>query len=94
MALPVMLTSEATYARQELTAYLEAHGVETRPIVAGNLLRHPVAAGRLGVYCKGDFPGADEVHERGFYVGLTGLTTLEEIDRLTATFGAFLKHRV
>ena len=42
-ALPILVTSEAPFNRSEITSYLESKGVETRPIVAGNIARHPVA---------------------------------------------------
>jgi CDP-6-deoxy-D-xylo-4-hexulose-3-dehydrase len=52
--------------RDGLAAYLEANGVETRPILGGNLLRQP-AFSNLSV--KG-MDGADHLHDHGLYVGL------------------------
>jgi len=54
--------------RDRICAHLEEHGVETRRIAAGNLARHP-AARRHHLY-HGALPGADEVHDHGFVVGL------------------------
>ena len=72
MALPVMVQRGAPYTRGELADYLERHGVETRPIVAGNLARQPAAEllHRRGALSWGMLPEADVVHERGLYVGL------------------------
>jgi CDP-4-dehydro-6-deoxyglucose reductase, E1 len=51
--------------RDALAAWLEDQGVETRPILAGNLVRQPAFRDWVGEY-----PGADRVHDQGLYVGL------------------------
>lgn len=50
--------------RDGLGRWLEADGIETRPILAGNLTRQPA------VTESGHFPGADRVHDQGLYIGL------------------------
>lgn len=67
--------------RQSLANYLEDNGVETRPILGGNLLRQP-AFNRWRP--QGPFPGADRVHDHGLYVGLhpfpdTGVERVAEL---------------
>lgn len=64
--LPLMVSAHAPYTRDSLAAHLEAHGVETRPILGGNLARQPIAD-RLTF---GKLPGADEIHNRGLFIGL------------------------
>lgn len=44
-ALTLILTPEAPFSRAQLVAHLEDVGVETRPVVAGGLARHPVTIG-------------------------------------------------
>jgi CDP-6-deoxy-D-xylo-4-hexulose-3-dehydrase len=88
-ALPVSITPDSPFSRKEITEYLEAQGVETRPIVVGNITRHPVA--RLFDEFKGIFPGADIVHNRGFYLGLSPLQSDTAMDRLLECLGQFLK---
>lgn len=61
-AVPLMVDN-----RDHVVKHLEMYGVETRPIVAGNLARQPVGA-QLGLH--GWLPGANEVHDRGLVVGL------------------------
>jgi CDP-4-dehydro-6-deoxyglucose reductase, E1 len=41
-ALPIVLTEECPFPKTALTAYLEESGIESRPVVAGNLARQPV----------------------------------------------------
>lgn len=69
-ALPVMLSGALADRRGELTTELESKGIETRPIVAGNLARQPAAA-ILGDVDPSAYRGADQIHQRGFYLGLS-----------------------
>jgi CDP-6-deoxy-D-xylo-4-hexulose-3-dehydrase len=86
-ALPLLLSDLLPYSRDSLTEFLDDNGIETRPIVAGNLARHPVRARFPSVF-SGVFPGADIVHDRGFYVGLYP----EPMDELLERFvGLLLK---
>jgi CDP-6-deoxy-D-xylo-4-hexulose-3-dehydrase len=64
--------------------------VETRPIVAGNLARQPVC----DVFPElqdASLPGADIVHERGFYLGLHPLDATRQLDQLAETFERFIR---
>ncbi len=69
MALPFVLREGLPYTRKDVREYLERYGVDTRPIVGGNLARHP-AFWKYREMVSGPLPGADEIHERGFYCGL------------------------
>ncbi len=89
LALPIMVAPDAPFKKAELTEFLEKQGVETRPIVTGNVARHPVGA-LFPEFRTRAYPGADEVHTRGFYIGLSPLQTDENIARLIDVFGRFL----
>ena len=88
MALPMMVDPDAPYSRDEFVRYLEASGVETRPIVAGNLARQPIAKllREKGLLTWDNLSGADEVHERGLYVGLYPRM---DVERLIETLKRF-----
>jgi CDP-6-deoxy-D-xylo-4-hexulose-3-dehydrase len=86
-ALPLMLEPGTPFSRAKLTAYLEQHGVETRPIVAGNIARHPVVSVFPSV--AGLFDGADQIHERGFYIGLSPMMDDASVDKLLTLFARF-----
>jgi len=51
-------------------AYLTEHGIENRPIISGNFVRQPV----ISAFCPDarpqDYPGAEAVHGRGFFIGV------------------------
>lgn len=91
MALPIVVDAAAPFSRDDLARHLEGAGVETRPIVAGNLARQPAARlmpeNRLRA---GHLPGADAVHQQGMYLGLSPMIGDEIIDRLCETLDGFL----
>jgi CDP-6-deoxy-D-xylo-4-hexulose-3-dehydrase len=53
--------------RNKLCRYLDEHGVGTRPIMGGNLLRHPIYKGMD--YFAGDLTNSDNVYDNGFWIG-------------------------
>lgn len=89
-ALPIMVNRNAPFTRDQITTFLEANGVETRPIVAGNLARHP-AITRFPTLRNQVLPGADMVHVQGFYIGIHPVEMEAEIYRLDAEISRFFK---
>jgi CDP-6-deoxy-D-xylo-4-hexulose-3-dehydrase len=76
MTTPLLFSDRAHRKRAQHA--LEAAGVETRPIIVGNMLRHPLA--RM-LDLKNDqppLPNCDEVFERGLMIGLSPLSSHEE----------------
>ena len=68
-ALPFVLRERLPYTRDQVFAYLKSCGVDTRPLVGGNLARHP-AFWKYRDIAVGPLRGANIIHDRGFYVGL------------------------
>ena len=89
-AFPIMVKEEAPFTRTELTDYLESIGVETRPVVAGNLARQP-AIEKFPSLLGGSLPGADLVHDNGFYLGIHPIDLEEQLDRLDTELEKFIK---
>jgi CDP-6-deoxy-D-xylo-4-hexulose-3-dehydrase len=85
----IMVNTNAPFRRRDITQYLEGAGVETRPIVAGNVARHPVAR-LFKDFNQEALPGADAVHERGFYIGLSPVQDEASMARLLDCFQRFL----
>lgn len=83
-ALPLILQGDAAGKRSELLSHLEQAGVETRPVVTGNFARQP-AAKLLGDVHAEDYPGAETIHEQGFYVGLSPMMDDLKLERLIRT---------
>lgn len=65
----ILIRPTAPFDRRAMMAFLEARGVETRPIAGSNMARQPGL--RLWPYrlASRKLPGADWVHERGLFVG-------------------------
>ncbi len=81
LAIPMMIKNGKDDARAKFCEYLEINGIETRPIVAGNLARHPVAK-LFPEFNKEIYKGADEIHNNGLYIGLSPMISDEMLDRL------------
>lgn len=80
-AVPIMLTRDSPVTRSDATSKLQSCGIETRPIVAGNLALQPVRR-RFDWLQQVDLPGASEVHSSGFYIGLHGTYDKRDIQKL------------
>jgi CDP-6-deoxy-D-xylo-4-hexulose-3-dehydrase len=68
MMLPFRLSPDAPVDLGNLKSHLEARSVETRPIIAGNLARHP-AAQRFQIRSATSLIGCDDLLRRGFMIG-------------------------
>jgi CDP-6-deoxy-D-xylo-4-hexulose-3-dehydrase len=68
MTLPLLLDANAPVQLDALKAHLTAVGVETRPIIAGNLARHP-ATRHIVSRCAPSLAQCDRVLERGLMIG-------------------------
>jgi CDP-6-deoxy-D-xylo-4-hexulose-3-dehydrase len=89
-ALPVMLTPECPFSKENFLKYLEKMGVETRPIVTGNIALQPVV--NMFPSLKDDnLHGANMIHKSGFYLGLYPFDSTEQMDRLFEIFDSYLK---
>jgi CDP-6-deoxy-D-xylo-4-hexulose-3-dehydrase len=72
MTLPLLF--EDTGQRDKARDSLECDGVETRPIIVGNMLRHPLAKNLRLSGKQPDLPGCDAVFDRGLMIGLDPTT--------------------
>lgn len=88
-ALPIMMNPEASISRNEVTGRLQALGVETRPIVAGNLSKQPVSR-RFSWLRQDNLPGASAIHNYGFYISIHSRFHDGEIERITETLRSVL----
>jgi CDP-4-dehydro-6-deoxyglucose reductase, E1 len=85
----ITLRPDAPVSRNDVTARLEAAGIGTRLLFAGNLLRQP-AYRDIPHRLVGGLDNADAITERGFWVGVyPGLTT-EMLDFVADTLEAAL----
>jgi dTDP-4-amino-4,6-dideoxygalactose transaminase len=85
---PVVLTEDAPFERFELTKFLEQRGVETRPMF-GSIPTHQPSYFWMG-YAPGDFPAAEYVGSRGFYIGCHQNISRDDLDYVVENFAEFL----
>jgi CDP-6-deoxy-D-xylo-4-hexulose-3-dehydrase len=76
-AFPLTLRDGAPFTRQAIRSYLDAHGVETRPFFAGNILRHPAYAA-IEHRVVGSLSGCDKILRDSFFMGVyPGITEVD-----------------
>ena len=86
---PITVLPQAPFSRGELVGYLEERGIETRPLMSGNFLEHPVMAHYTNrVY--GELTNAQLVHQRSFLVGNHHGIGEEEMQYVAGELSAFL----
>ena len=83
--LPFLCSDKTT--KQELENYLTHSGVETRPIISGNLARQPFL-NFLGLDPL-SFEKAEELHQQAFYIGNSHLVDDNDFSRLESLLKLF-----
>ncbi len=68
---PLVIRPDAGFARPDLQAHLDAHGIDTRTIWTGNVARQPMLADRTVGLPPDGLPVADEVMARGVLLPLS-----------------------
>jgi len=87
---PMLVRQDASFARAELIAHLEAHRIGTRLVFAGNLTRQPAYEGqRFRVI--GDLSGCDQVMNDAFWIGVYPGLRDPMIDYMIDTIHAFCR---
>lgn len=75
----LVVREEAPFTRRDLVGYLEEHGVATRQVFAGNLLRQPAYA-NVAHRVVGELSNTEIIMERAFWIGLYPGISDEMID--------------
>jgi len=76
---PLIAYDKETY--QKLVYKFQEHGIEYRPIVSGNLLRHPFLSG-YKITTKRKITNADVLNDYGVYLGNSHFVSQKNIDLL------------
>jgi len=66
----VVIKPEVSFTRLDMVAYLETHGVGTRNLFAGNLLKHPAYVNRKNIKVVGGLKNSDTIMNNGFWIGV------------------------
>jgi CDP-6-deoxy-D-xylo-4-hexulose-3-dehydrase len=76
--------------RNKFGAHLEANGIETRPVICGNMARQPAMTHFPHRVC-GSLAGADEMMDCGLYWGVHPTMTNAEIDYVVGAVRGFFE---
>lgn len=88
--LPIVVKDEAPFKRRDIVGHLENAGIETRPVLAGNILKQP-AYKNMEYKVTGELTNTERILQNGFIVGVHPNLSSEEIDYMSATFQSFFE---
>ncbi len=84
----LVIDPAAPFDRAEITSYLNRHGIETRPIIAGNLAKQP-AMNLVPHRISGPLDTASHVMDRGFSIGVHQGLSEAALNHVADTMHAF-----
>ncbi|MCC2666223.1 MAG: per [Gammaproteobacteria bacterium] len=87
---PLILKENAPFTVKEITAFIQKHSIETRPIIAGNMARHP-AFEMYQHRIAGELNNADIVMKRGFAIACHHAVDPAARDYVVHTIDEFMK---
>ena len=86
-AFPITLREDCGFSRSELTAHLESSGIETRPLVCGDLAEQP--AMKLFDFGKGDLTNSEYIMRNSLYIGIHPGLDSRTVDEVASVFDDF-----
>jgi CDP-6-deoxy-D-xylo-4-hexulose-3-dehydrase len=90
-----LITCREGVDRNAVVRYLEAHGVQTRMLFAGNLTKHPcfdqMRESRTGYRVIGDVPNTERIMRDTFWIGVYPGMTDEMLDDMIQTIKAAIE---
>lgn len=92
LAFPLTIRKEAPFARNRLMTYLEDHKIQTRPLFAGNILKHP-AFHAIPHRQVGTLENANTILTQSFLIGVHQGITNEMLNYIFEVFDKFLKRK-
>ncbi len=88
MTLPFCLEADAPLSVEQVKHALKKWGVDTRPIIAGNLAKHP-ASQAIHSRVPSPLQVCDEILQRGFMMGCHPNSSPESLELLQKAFQSF-----
>ena len=87
---PILVSEDSPFSRDDICTYLNTNGIETRPIIAGNLVRHP-GTQHHNYRQADDLAGADRVMDYGFALPCHQSLPREALDYMAGHIDAFVR---
>ena len=89
----LILKKDAPFSLKDITAYMQKHHIETRPIIAGNMAKHPafkLYPHRIG----GDLSQANTIMQKGFAFACHHAVDQKAREYVVETIGQFIDSAV
>lgn len=86
----ILVREDAPFTRLELVNYLEANGIETRPIEAGNMVDQPCMRG-VRYRVVGNLRNSQLIRKNGFFIGCHPSLSKDDLDYVILTFENFFR---
>ena len=90
LAFPLTINTDAPFSRMEIVKHLELHGIQTRPVFTGNVLRQPAFEKINCINMEKDYEVADNIMKNSFLIGCNHGLNEEHLEKIKATFKSFL----
>lgn len=88
---PLLVRTNLHFSRNDLTKYLEEHGIGTRNIFSGNILRHPAYSNSKKNYrVMGIQENADTIMNSAFWLGVWPGITNKDLTYIKKTLKKYL----
>jgi CDP-6-deoxy-D-xylo-4-hexulose-3-dehydrase len=88
-SLPLLLSASSPRSLADARQVLDECGVESRPVVSGNIARQPFLRGHP--VAAADLPNAEFIHQRGMYLGNYPLLSEEQIKTVACALNKALR---
>ena len=85
------LTVQSGVKRKKIVSFLESNHIETRSLLAGNIIKHP-AYKNITYRISGTLTNADQIMRDSFFIGLHPGTSKKEISYVLTVFDDFFKN--
>ncbi len=89
---PLIVRGDAPFKRREIVEFMEKAGIETRPVLAGDILKQP-AYRNIQYETKGQLTNTETIMRQGFVIGVHPKLTDSQIAHMTSSFHSFLENR-
>ncbi len=89
---PLVVEKDAPFSAQELREHLTQHEIETRPIIAGNMIRQP-GMKLFAFRSDGNHPNAQQVMDSGFSLPCHQGIGEDEVSKMVNVIRSFVRAR-
>lgn len=93
LAFPLIVRDDAPFRRRDLQLRFESHGIQTRTVFTGNILRQPGFRDIARRESKAGYPNADRVMRGGMLLGCHQGMSEEDVAFVCETFREFARGR-